>query len=663
MSKISVAFTINDAYTEHLNIALYSLLKNNTKNQFDIYVVSRTLTQKNQSLIRKTTNHFKNAKLKILELNDQAERFSGLMLSIQHTSQETYYRYILADLFPDQEKILYLDADILVTGDVHGLYDEDIKDFYLAGANDSYIANIDERGNLTKSSKYKELIGFQPNETYVNAGVLLMNLKKIRDDNIISKLFKNTIRLSDTIQFQDQDILNITMQGKIKEVENTFNYTDQDKRDGGREMSELSIIHYTGATKPWKNAIFADFQIPFVELYRNYVDEYNEVFYGSTDKFALYTFSTENIGDDIQAIAARRFLPRVDHYIERDLVGDWKNFDQRENVKMIANGWYMHRPYSWPIRDETIKPLYTSMYIEQSSQVIVDKFLSSDSRKIFKEAGQVGARDESTYEFFRSKGIDAYLSGCVTLTLQKDKNIKKQGFILLTDVSRRVYEFVRASTKREVIYLTNAINTSETTIAQREELAEIYLYLYQSAHCVITERLHTALPCLALETPVLLLKKSVPVGGNKDRFSGLGGLAHYHTEDEFINDGVYDTESPPPNPEEYLDYREKLVAICQLYTGYCDEHSFTFTDIGKKTFTEVASRLEFLKETTLREASTVLMQVRHEHDILASALAEKQELIARQGAEIDRLMGIKASTRRLVGNIRRRATGIVKDGK
>lgn len=65
-------------------------------------------------------------------------------------------------------------------------------------------------------------------------------------------------------------------------------------------------------------------------------------------KYALLTYSIENVGDDIQSIAARRFLPRVDYYIDRDQIGEWKNNDKNETVKLIANGWYMRDPFKWP---------------------------------------------------------------------------------------------------------------------------------------------------------------------------------------------------------------------------------------------------------------------------------------------------------------------------
>lgn len=660
MSRIRVAFAINDAYTEHLNIALYSLLKNNPDHQLDVYILCKSLTKRNQRSIRRTADIYKNTNIVIVELKDRSKRFDGLRLNIQYISIETYYRYLLAEIFPDLEKVLYLDADILVVGDIEEIYSMDLKDFYVAGVNDSYVTTIGKEGteNPSQPGGYKESIGFKRDELYLNAGVLLMNLKKMREDDITARLFDNTVKLFDRIKFQDQDVLNITLQGSTKAVSNIFNYTDQDKRDDVKEASDLRIIHYTGATKPWKNAVFADFQIPFVKLYREYVDEYNKLVYGSTNKFALYTFSTENIGDDIQSVAARRFLPRIDYRIKRDLVGEWRNTDQKEHVKLIANGWYMHVPYKWPIEDKTIDPLYISMYVEQTSPAVVNQFLSNRSRNNFEVAGKVGARDKVTLDFFKKNDIEAYMSGCVTLTLQKDKNIKKQGFILLTDVSQEIYEFVRSSTDREVIYLTNAINTS---LERQEELAEIYLYLYQSAHCVITERLHSALPCLALETPVLLIKKEDPSGGNKNRLAGLGELTHYYTESDFLKGKVFDLERPPRNSSDYLKYRKKLIKTCAAFTGFNNEDSFAWTDIGEKTLGDVLAKLEFIKATNLKHATVESMQASRKNEDLVIALEQKNAEIECQNVEIARLMGIKAATRRLVGNIKRRVAREMKN--
>ena len=62
-------------------------------------------------------------------------------------------------------------------------------------------------------------------------------------------------------------------------------------------------------------------------------------------KFALLNYSTENIGDEVQSIAARRFLPRIDEYVDRDKLAEW---EPNQPTKLIMNGWYNRDPKGWP---------------------------------------------------------------------------------------------------------------------------------------------------------------------------------------------------------------------------------------------------------------------------------------------------------------------------
>ena len=366
-------------------------------------------------------------------------------------------------------------------------------------------------------------------------------------------------------------------------------------------------------------------------------------------KYALYTYTTENIGDDIQSIAARRFLPTVDYRIDRDLVGLWNNPEPTEKVKLITNGWYMHKPYAWPVKDKSLNPLYISLYVEQEDNRVVKAFLTDESRRKLNAHGKVGARDAATKKFFESHGIEAYLSGCVTLTLQKDENIKKHDFILLTDVSEKIYNYIKKNTDKKVVYLSNVVSTKQN-IEVRDELAELYLYLYQSATCVITERLHTALPSLALETPVVLIRKDNPIGGNDYRLRGLGELAHYLTEDEFLEGKVFDINNPKANKPDYKKYRQSLIRTCSDFTGYNNQQSFSRSEIGYKSFDEVLDRVYFLSQMNLKQLSIETSLNRYK----LNQMFDLEHVVEDQKIELNKLMGVKFTARRLAGNIKRR---------
>lgn len=116
-----------------------------------------------------------------------------------------------------------------------------------------------------------------------------------------------------------------------------------------------------------------------------------------------------NIGDYIQALAAAQFLPEVDGFVQRERL---KEYDG-EACKVIMNGWYMHHTEHWPPSDK-IKPLFVAFHINASAK---EGMLTEDSINYIKKFQPIGCRDYFTRDLLVSKGVDAYFSACLTLTL------------------------------------------------------------------------------------------------------------------------------------------------------------------------------------------------------------------------------------------------------
>ena len=156
-------------------------------------------------------------------------------------SPVSYYRYIIPELSPQLDKALYLDGDLVVNGSLEKLWDTDITDYLCAGAHDLWVENIN----------YKPQIGFSSDELYINAGVLLLNIPKMREEKIYEKLCETTISLGKQIQFQDQDIINIVCRGRVKELPERYNFTTENAIKHPEERAKAVIVHYTGKMKPW----------------------------------------------------------------------------------------------------------------------------------------------------------------------------------------------------------------------------------------------------------------------------------------------------------------------------------------------------------------------------------------------------------------------------
>lgn len=286
-------------------------------------------------------------------------------------------------------------------------------------------------------------------------------------------------------------------------------------------------------------------------------------------KFGLLaSLTSHNIGDEIQVIAARRFLPRVDLVLDRDLPAD-TIAESKTPVVVIANGWFSHRPEGWPPPSSVI-PLLISMHLsleiwEGIGKLDIDvpsAFISQSSVDYLKQFGPVGGRDIHTTTLLLSAGIDAYMSGCLTLTLDRDQTVERDEYIVCFDLPNKVIESIHKKTRRPLVLLTH--NYYNGNHAERMARAEKLLDLYQRAYCVVTTRLHCALPCLALQTPTLL----IDTASDQYRFSGLHELLHHCTPEAFIDSqSLFDLDTPPANNLDYLKFRNALIDQVQEFIG------------------------------------------------------------------------------------------------
>ena len=301
---------------------------------------------------------------------------------------------------------------------------------------------------------------------------------------------------------------------------------------------------------------------------------------------------TTNLGNEIQSIAARRFLPKVDAYIDHEKIDRYDGGD----VNMIINGWYLDCPTAWPPSDK-INPLLVSMHFTTSTRPFErrEAILKDESREFFSRHGPVGCRDMATVNFLKDNDIDAYFTGCLTLTL--DSGSKKQqsdsdgGYVVVNmEQPDEVISFIKQKTDKKVYQINQDMMpsfkkafpetmtrqiynlTSFYTAQEKFFMAENLLRIYENAACVITDRLHCALPSLAFETPVLFFNER----NMKERFEGLGELLFETTPDEYMSSyGIFDVDNPPENSKKYLKIRNDLIKMCSDFTGNVNDSCYS----------------------------------------------------------------------------------------
>ena len=278
-------------------------------------------------------------------------------------------------------------------------------------------------------------------------------------------------------------------------------------------------------------------------------------------KYGLITFkNTENIGDDIQSYSAIRFLPKIDYYIERE---DLDLFvpKKKEQIVTMMNGWFVHSKLNFQL-SPYIYPVFISTHIsEYESGGIKSEFLSKYTINELKKYEPIGCRDSSTSKLLTKKGIENYISGCLTLSIEADKNIERTNKICLVDIEPTAEEYIKANLGDErIIKRTHRLNKyvhSKLSWDERFKKVKKLLDDYQSSKLVITSRLHCALPCLAIGTPVLLLydaKKAY----TKDRLSDYSKIVTSMSTKDFLESGIEKINKGIQNPNDYLKIRNSI---------------------------------------------------------------------------------------------------------
>ncbi len=322
-------------------------------------------------------------------------------------------------------------------------------------------------------------------------------------------------------------------------------------------------------------------------------------------KYGLLVARTENIGDYIQSIAAKQFLPRVDIYLDRDNLKDIKYTNDR--IKVIMNGWFTDRPKKW-LPSRVIEPLFLGFHI---SPHIAWRFLRREVIEYLKQYEPIGCRDIWTMRLLNHFGVKAYFSGCLTLTLDYkysvpereekiviidlDPSLKRYidlyGNIEIKELSHYIVkpvspQIVRVMSSRivksaraknsfiryvgsllgETLFSIIDLRRAEKmSLEMRFKMAEAIILEIASAKLVITSRLHAVLPSLAFKTPVIFVHPNP----TDPRFSGyqeyIPMFCPPHRFKRCIAEIDISNPSPPPNFDRLQELKRNLIATVKNF--------------------------------------------------------------------------------------------------
>ena len=241
---IPIFFSVDDNYIPYLAVALKSIILNaSKKHNYKAIVLHQDVEESNIKKVMALKQEGFDIEFVPMEdcLGSITDRMSN-RLRADYFTLTIYFRLFIPAMFPEYDKGIYLDSDIVVPGDISELYETELNGNLIGASVDYSIQNIPEFAKYTERG-----IGVHISK-YINSGVLLMNLKKLREASIDKRFLEllNTYHF-DTIA-PDQDYLNALCNGKIQYLPGTW---DTMPEENSEVVNQPKLIHYNLFAKPW----------------------------------------------------------------------------------------------------------------------------------------------------------------------------------------------------------------------------------------------------------------------------------------------------------------------------------------------------------------------------------------------------------------------------
>lgn len=240
LAMMNILVATNDAYYPRLKIFTNSLSRHCA--DFSITVLCGDLRKDyREDFLRFCGKNGISARF--VEVKDQ--RSGGYKL-IHQITVETYYRFQILEIYPIEDRAIWMDIDTVLLQDIAPLYYDDFEGNYVIAC----------PGNNVE--KHLARLGLAPGGCYFNAGVIVFNLERIRKDFAPDFLYDVYEKYEDIIRFSDQDVLNIAFAGKIKGIDSRkYNYiipSGYRMKPGEFKhiRKNVAVVHYIRHIKPWQ---------------------------------------------------------------------------------------------------------------------------------------------------------------------------------------------------------------------------------------------------------------------------------------------------------------------------------------------------------------------------------------------------------------------------
>lgn len=288
--SIPIVMVSDSNYIFQTKVAVWSMRKSTCRDVcLNITILcSDNLDRDDRDRLLKLESVLPNLKINFYEI--ESSIFANAKAA-NHIPVTSFYRLIIPQVLQKEHKCLFLDGDIIVDTDLRNLYLEELEDAYIAGVRDNEFLY-----NPESAIAHFNIYGFKNFKNYVNAGVLVLNLVKLRRDCLQTQFLKS---MEIFYPYMDQDILNKVCGEKVKLLDLKYNYFNRRKdtkvkankniEKSSENDKEWEILHFTSSSKPWRNLRIRNAD-KWWTLAKEALDEeeYNKI-YSQAEKMTIQT--------------------------------------------------------------------------------------------------------------------------------------------------------------------------------------------------------------------------------------------------------------------------------------------------------------------------------------------------------------------------------------
>ena len=242
--RFSIVFAADEAYTQHLGVALQSMLSSNQDSSFDVYIISGGISHQSADKLQIIASNFD---CQLTHLVFKSSIFDDLATGSDHLTPAAFYRLMMPELI-DVEKVIYLDSDLIVNGSINSLWN--------SLPNNSFLSAVEDAGFVSHNE-----LNMDAGSRYFNSGVMVINLKKWREAGLGREVIKFIDTNPERITYADQCGLNAVINGKWTRLPPKYNLqtymykSDISPRFITEDLQKAKlypvIVHYSGPSKPW----------------------------------------------------------------------------------------------------------------------------------------------------------------------------------------------------------------------------------------------------------------------------------------------------------------------------------------------------------------------------------------------------------------------------